>query len=136
MNKDTFYMFDRLHRIGISSEDAFALRRVAMTLHRWFERECGDSNDYASVSIERDEKTDKPYSCVYYHTGGSTRYAIPDKEAGARKRLAKIMANYPTLTSYVKGDPRGAALYILKPGDVPEGEDVGAYYSRGVAVYK
>jgi hypothetical protein len=32
--------------------------------------------------------------------------------------------------------PRGAALYILKPGDVPEGEDVSAWYSRGVAVYQ
>lgn len=28
------------------------------------------------------------------------------------------------------------SLYVLRPGDVPEGGSVDAYYSRGVAVYK
>jgi hypothetical protein len=40
-----------------------------------------------------------------------------------------------TLTAYIQGDPRGAALYIIRPGDVPEGGDVNAYYSRGICVY-
>jgi hypothetical protein len=39
------------------------------------------------------------------------------------------------LTAYIQGDPRGAALYILRPGDVPEGESADAYYSRGICVY-
>ena len=46
------------------------------------------------------------------------------------------MAKYPGLSAYVQTDPRGVALYILRPGDVPEGGDVDAYYSRGIAVYK
>ena len=41
------------------------------------------------------------------------RYPIADRETGARKRLAVIMARYPHLTAYVQGDPRGCALYIL-----------------------
>ena len=52
------------------------------------------------------------------------------------ERLAAVMAKYPTLTAYVQGDPRGCALYILRPHDVPEGESADGYYSRGIAVYK
>ena len=51
-------------------------------------------------------------------------------------RLAKIMKRYPTLTAYHQGDPRGASLYILRPGDIPEGADPDSHYNRGVAVYK
>jgi hypothetical protein len=46
------------------------------------------------------------------------------------------MARYPGFASYVQGDPRGAALYILRPGDVREGADVSSCYSNGIAVYK
>ncbi len=46
------------------------------------------------------------------------------------------MSAYPTLGYYVQGDPRGCALYILRPGDVPEGAEVDRYYSRGIAVYR
>jgi hypothetical protein len=42
---------------------------------------------------------------------------------------------YKKLSSYIQTDPRGAALYIIRPGDVPEGGDVNAYYSRGICVY-
>ena len=100
-----------------------------MTLHRWHELECGDEFG----SIERDEKTGKPYMRSS-RTG--RRYSVADRETGALKRLDAIMARYPTLSAYVQGDPRGAALYILRDGDVPEGKDVAAYYSRGLAVYK
>lgn len=31
---------------------------------------------------------------------------ISDREAGARKRLAAILKNYPGLSAYVQGDPR------------------------------
>lgn len=118
-----------LTRAGISQPDAEALRRIAMTLHRWHELECGSDRG----CIERDETTGKPYwsSAI---TG--KRYAVADREEGARKRLAKIMARYPTLRAYIQGDPRGASLYILRPGDVPEGEAIDSYYSRGLAVYK
>ena len=69
------------------------------------------------------------------------RRRIPDKAAGARKRLAAIMQKYdganghPALTAYVQTDPRGCALYLIRPGDVPAGKSVESYYSRGVAVY-
>lgn len=119
---------------GIQYGDAIALRRISMTLRRWHELECGDGNGY----IER--RNGKPY---YYNA--NSRYVqandprawrrVPDRETGALKRLATIMANYPDLTPYVQGDPRGCALYILRPNDVPTGKDVDAYYSRGVPVY-
>jgi hypothetical protein len=46
-----------LTRAGIERDDAMALRRIAMTLHRWHELECGSD----SGAIERDEKTGKPF---------------------------------------------------------------------------
>ena len=125
---------DRLTALGIEYNDATALRRIAMTLHSWSELECGTDHG----AIERDEVTNKPYWCSqgYAPNWRARRHPVADRETGALKRLAKIMANYPTLSSYYQTDPRGASLYILRPGDVPEGQDVSAYYSRGVAVYK
>jgi hypothetical protein len=118
-----------LVRAGIDYDDAHALRRIAMILRRWHELECGDGHG----AIERDEATGKPY-WLNAHTG--RRQSVADREAGAKRRLAKIMEKYPALRAYIQGDPRGAALYILRPGDVPEGENAGSYYSRGLAVYK
>lgn len=135
-------VIDRLGAVGISKDDALALRRISMTLHRWHEMECGDSNVNASYSLERDEETGKPYMRTLYHGPGmgamprETITPVADREAGARKRLAAIMRRYPSLHAYIQSDPRGAALYILRPGDVPDGADVSAYYSRGIAVYK
>lgn len=123
----------RLVKIGIAESDAWKLRRIAMTLHRWHERECGTDGG----CIERDETTQKPYWLSSYQRsdGRCARWPIPDRETGARKRLAKVMAAYPDLSAYIQGDPRGAALYILRPGDVPKGEPVDSFYSRGIAVY-
>jgi hypothetical protein len=45
-----------LIRAGISYDDAYALRRISMTLNRWFELECGTD----AGAIERDETTGKP----------------------------------------------------------------------------
>lgn len=39
------------------------------------------------------------------------------------------------VSPYIQTDPRGAALYILRPGDVPAGESADAYYTRGICVY-
>lgn len=122
----------RLTAIGISYADAVDLRRIAMTLHRWHEMECGTD----SGAIERDETTGKPF---WHRAGGlypTRRYNVADRETGALKRLAAIMARYPAFGFYVQGDPRGASLYILRPGDVPAGESADSFYSRGVAVFK
>jgi hypothetical protein len=127
---------NRLMALGISREDTDTLRRISMTLRRWFELECGDSNDYGSFAIERDETTGKPYSVYYPHTAGknsSSRTPIADRETGARKRLATLMARYPGLTAYVQGDPRGCSLYILTAKDI-NGLDINSVYTRGVAV--
>ncbi len=127
---DTEAMLSRVQSLGISQGDAIALRRISMQLHRWHELECGVENG----GVERNEETGK---VTWYSSHTGRRFPYPDRETGALKRLDAIMARYPTLVHYVQGDPRGAALYILRPGDVPdEGASADSYYSRGVAVYK
>ena len=140
----------RLTAIGISLADATALRRIAMTLHRWHELECGDGNAHASWCLVRGHKRGKdsslgfrhdedgtPFMEIHRHSENVPRYTpVADRERGASKRLGKIMAGYPGMIAYVQGDPRGASLYILRPGDVPEGAQVESCYNRGVAVYK
>ena len=145
---------DSLTRACISYADATALRRISMTLHRWHELECGDSNDYASWCITRGERKRverdgvQLYEFVYddngapfmerhpHDTNAASYTRLPDRERGALKRLAKIMARYPAFISYVQGDPRGCALYILRPGDVREGASIDSCYSNGIAVCK
>jgi hypothetical protein len=132
-----------LRSLGFTSEEAEQLRRISMTLHRWHERECGDGNG----CIERDETTGKAY---WLNSHTMKRSAVADREKGALKRLAAILKAHsergrdtgphtitrnPKLEAYIQTDPRGAALYIIRPGDVPAGEDVSAYYNRGVCVY-
>lgn len=118
-----YHMLRRLESLGISYEDATALRRISMTLHRWHELECGTD----SGAIERDEKTGK----TFWLGDGTYRFKTPDRETGALRRLATIMARYPSLAYYVQGDPRGAALYIGSPEQMTDSR-----YSQGVAVYK
>lgn len=120
---------NQLISLGIGYQDAVALRRISMTLHHWHEMECGTDNG----CVERDETTGKAY---WLNSHSMRRSPIADRETGALKRLTKIMANYPTLSPYIQGDPRGASLYILRPNDVPQGADVESYYSRGIAVCK
>ncbi len=144
---------------GKPRRDAESLRRISMTLHRWHELECGDGNEYGSWAIVRGrmrtfvpeegkavrqfehDDDGKPYLERHHYRHGVgkdsvTHTPIDDREAGALKRLKAIMARYPSLSYYVQTDPRGCALYILKPGDVPEGADASSYYSRGLAVFQ
>lgn len=98
--------------ITLTIDQANTLRRAELTLHRWAELECGDSNDYASWAIERDEITEKPYRVIYPHTSNNARrYATPDREAGALKRIASLCADLG-INFYHQTDPRGAALYV------------------------
>lgn len=121
-------LYATLHGLGFSTAEIDALRRISNRLHRWHEAECGDSIG----GIERDEETGE---CFRYVSRTGKRYPTADLETPALKRLAAIMARHEHLASYVQGDPRGAALYILRPADVPPGEDVSAYYTRGICVY-
>ena len=137
MNQQTYVMLSRLERAGISINDALALRRIAMTLHRWHELECG-IGDSATFYIERETEEDDspPHMKRSDHTGLHDLGRIPDREKGALKRLKTIVARYPELLAYVQSDPRGAPLYIVASADIPAGEDISSYYSRGIAVYQ
>jgi len=130
----------RLRLLGISHADAHDLRWIAMTLHRWHELECGSSDNYKSYCVTRGRKVDgkfvhddagKPFMETHFHSESKARYyPLADRERGAQKRLAKIMASYPLLTAYVQTDPRGAALYV------GEKDRMAVAYTNGVAVYK
>ena len=136
-----------LQTLGFTPTEAQTLRRISMTLHCWAEHECNGT-------IERDEnRNNRPF---WSNPGTGRHFVAPvaDREKGAIARLNAIVtarniragwvqnaAYYgvapttPAVQSYVQGDPRGAALYILRPGDVPAGSDVESCYSRGVAIY-
>lgn len=135
MNTNTYHMLRNLENLGFTFDEAQQLRRISMTFHAWDEAECGNGNDYCSWAIERDEETGKPFKCVYPHTGEVRRYAIADREAGAQRRLDKIMAQHPDFVAYHQGDCRGASLYIVRKSDL-NGSDIHANYTKGVAVYK
>ncbi len=125
MNKHRANTFDTLSRLGIRYADICTLIRASATLHTWHEHECNGA-------IQRDEETGK---CYWYNTNSGNKIGrTGDRETGAIKRINATLARYPGLTAYIQGDPRGCALYIIRPGDVPAGEDVGSYYSRGIAV--
>lgn len=100
-------------RLGIPMDAAHTLRRAEMTLHRWAEQECGDGNDYASWSIERDDTTGKPYRAWHPHQGATTRTAIADREAGALRRVAQVCTEQG-LYYFHQTDPRGCALYVSR----------------------
>ena len=141
--KERADVMTRLTKLGLAYDDACALRRIAMTLHRWFELECGDGNSYGSWAIERDDNGDGPPYMVYHHYRHGqgqdtvTRTRIPDRETGARKRLAAILAKYPDLHAYVQTDPRGASLYLLTSEQISwyGNKPLDEIYYNGVAVY-
>lgn len=112
--------------ISLSFDEVNTLRRAQITLHRWAEMECGDSSDYSSWAIERDEQTSVPYVCIYPHQGKSYRRRIADKEAGALRRVRHICA-YHKLDFFHQTDPRGCALYVSNE-PLTDGN-----YNRGVA---
>jgi hypothetical protein len=125
-------LVNRLTDLGLTTVDIDVLLKAERTLQRWFELECGDGNNYASWAIERDEETEIPYMVrhIYSHGNGkdqTIKTKIADREAGARKRIAKI-CEAAKLSYYIQGDPRGCALYVsnepLKDND----------YTRGIAV--
>lgn len=142
MNAETYQVLQRLQTLGFSYDDAQRLRRISLTLRRWFEMECGTENAAgSSISIERDDNGDgKPFCRVQYMAADNVwcdyRNPIPDREAGARKRLAAIMAPLKRrLACYVQTDCRGPSLYILRKRDLKPGESLDSAYTSGVAVY-
>ena len=120
-----------LQQLGFEELDARRLLRAANQLHAWHELECGTDRG----AIERDETTGE---LRWYNNRAGTwgRYYGRDNETLALRTIGAVMAKHPRLGHFIQGDPRGCALYILRPGDVPPGEDPSAYYSRGIAVWK
>lgn len=138
--KERFEVCQCLGSLGLSYEQVAQLRRIAMTLQRWYELECGvEGAGNSTHSIERDDNGDgKPFYRVQYQSATAgwidNRRPIADREKGALKRLAGLMSTMPELTYYVQTDPRGASLFILKRKDVG-GAQIEQVYNRGVAVY-
>ena len=131
--------------LGFTIDEAAALRRISMTLRRWHELECGID----AGCIERDDTTGVPMWVTQgrnYHR----RTPVADREAGALRRLGRIVGHRNTrvwaasdahavhvhaVHPYIQTDPRGAALYILRPGDVPPGSKAESCYTNGICVY-
>jgi len=138
MNKKTAqrytHLVNSLALLGFTMDETDRLLKIERTLHRWHELECGDDNGFRSYHIERDELTGKPFEVSHFHRGGfSSRHAVADREKGALRRLSEILEG-KGVTHYQQTDPRGCALYLIRPNDVPAGERVDCYYSRGIAL--
>lgn len=140
-----------LQALGFTFDEAESLRRISNTLRRWYEAECNGTIQRGDDGVARGYRVNArfldPQDPRYW-------YRVADREAGAKKRLAAIMTARNTrigrdkvpgtpgskyfewaVYEYIQTDPRGAALYIIRPGDVPAGKDADAYYSNGICVY-
>lgn len=132
-----------LKALGFTECEADKLRRISMTLRRWHELECGIDGG----CIERDDGTDKPY---WRSERTGRRTPVADREKGARRRLLAILRDVngrraerasfvdnlrDDLSAYVQTDPRGAALYIMRPTDLVNGANIESCYTRGICVY-
>lgn len=131
--------------LGFTPDEAGTLRRISRTLRRWHELECG----IEAGCIERDDATGKPHWVAQYRDN-VRRWPVADRERGALRRLGRIIGHRNTrvwaasdahavhvhaVHPYIQTDPRGAALYILRPGDVPTGSKVESCYTNGICVY-
>jgi hypothetical protein len=118
--EDRARMIKRLGAIGFTPDECQQLRRISMTLRRWFELECGTENSAGhSVSVQRDESSGYVELRIAGHFGPYKQYQVSycptsDREAAARKRLGSIMGKHKRrATVYVQTDPRGCALYVV-----------------------
>jgi len=148
----------RLLELGFTAIEAEHLRRISQTLQRWHERECGSDSacivrgrwNHGTDTFDHDDNG-APYE--EYAGGGRSRYyRVPDRETEAKRRLTAILAarngrpvgalgehvteqSEGMIRAYIQTDPRGAALYLLRTGDVPAGGHDAAYYTNGICVY-
>lgn len=138
--KRKFDLFQRLGALGFTYEEAQSLYRIELTLHRWAEAECNGE-------IQREE--DGPFAGQPFRHYDNPRIAshpIADREAGALKRLANIIAlrnartpgdHNECVIPYHQTDARGCALYLLTRAQLTQDGKalpVDQYYNRGLAV--
>jgi len=139
-----------LMTLGFTRDESDALRRISLTLRRWHELECGVGEcDTWYIERENGAEDGRPFM-VSANTG--RRWPVADRERGALRRLRKIMhavnerrfvgdsascldPHCDDLAYHIQPDPRGAALYILRPGDVPANARAESCYTRGLCVY-
>lgn len=115
MNKQTINRLSSIaDRLALSFSDVETLARIERTLSRWAERECGDSNDYASFWIETDGDG-KAWQIVQRHAPGAkqTKTRVPNREKGALARL-DAFCQLHGLHFYHQQDPRGTMLYVAR----------------------
>jgi hypothetical protein len=121
---------------GFTHGETFQLLKAERALRKWGELECGTGDGNRSVHVFRD-KSGKPFYRVQYFHAGQWRESIQPKRDTEKAALAKvdaIMARKTGFRAYHQTDPRGCALYIIRPGDIEAGENVHALYNRGIAL--
>lgn len=124
MSKAREATIHQLAMLGFDSQETAQLLRISATLDSWHQKECNGE-------VEIDGETGIAYYINQWD--GSRAYRKPNTYQPAVKRV-KALAKSHGLIAYIQPDPRGCALYIVRPSDVPEGKDVDNYYSRGIAV--
>lgn len=82
-----------------------------MTLHRWYELECGTGNDTTTWAVERDEETGRTYMSIHLSGGKVIKRRYPDYETGAIRRIEQVCKE-AGLHYYLQTDPRGCALHV------------------------
>lgn len=114
-----------LTRLGVSPSDTAQLLRDSALMRTWHEHECNGA-------LQEDGEDSGKW---YWHSpyDGKRLCRAANRYEPAKLRATRIAHCYG-LTAYIQGDPRGCALYLLRKGDVPVGEDPESYYSRGIAV--
>lgn len=118
------WLSNALAQHGFSSDEVDAMLRCSRVLSTWAEHECNGA-------IQRDDDTGLPY---WYNTDTGERVGrTSNREAGALRRARSICDRHG-VTLYHQGDPRGCALYIIRPGDVRPGANVSGCYTNGIAV--
>ena len=123
--------------LNFTDDEVSSLRRLSARLRLWYERECNGE-------VARSETDGRTYEVHVHNSPGGKirRHPTRDHERSSERRLASIIAarnarvpDVPPVYTYLQTDPRGAALYIMRAGDVPNGEHVESWYSRGIVVY-
>lgn len=104
--------YSRMEELGVNRHGANRLLKAERALQRWAEAECGNSNEWASWHIERDEATGKPFRVTIPNRGHVVvRSPIRDMERAALRWAAEVCEPLG-LVWYHQGDPRGCALYV------------------------
>lgn len=119
-------LVDKLGQHGVTREEVDSLLRCSRVLSTWCEHE-------ANGEIQRDGENGDGAPYWYNTTTGKRCGRTADREAGAVRRATAICERHG-LTMFYQGDCRGCAIYVLRPGDVPEGQRADGYYTRGLAV--